>query len=133
LLISGISSDLPDIRYRTHLKTGVSVWTLNSSTNIWFAEENNLEVIVLIDSSYSHYFKRRKMLPNQEIKEERPDGSIVVSTKVGQYESIRGIIKSWTPHIVILEPDEFKNRVLEDMKEWIKRQESAKKRVKQSD
>ena len=39
----------------------------------------NLEVTVLFDSQVSHYFKRRKMFPTQEIKEERPDGSLVVT------------------------------------------------------
>jgi len=52
---------------------------LQGSANIWFTEERNLEVTVLIDAQVSHYFKRRKMFPTQEIREERPDGSLVVS------------------------------------------------------
>ena len=48
---------------------------LQGSTNIWFSEDMNLEVEVLIDAKASNYFKRRKMFPTQHIKEERPDGS----------------------------------------------------------
>ena len=44
------------------------------------------------------------MFPTQEIKEERPDGSLVVTFRMGQYEAIRNILKSWIPNIVILGP-----------------------------
>ncbi|MBU2623596.1 MAG: WYL domain-containing protein [Proteobacteria bacterium] len=96
---------------------------LKGSVNIWFTEDRNLEVTVLVDASCSNYFKRRKMLPDQEIREERPDGSIVVSCRVGQYEAVRSLLKSWIPHILILAPEDFKNSLLKDMKQWIKRQE----------
>jgi predicted DNA-binding transcriptional regulator YafY len=98
---------------------------LRSSANIWFAEEMNLEVTVLIDAQVSHYFKRRKMFPTQEIKEERPDGSLVVSFRVGRYEAIRDILKSWIPNIVILAPDDFKMSLIEDVKGWLKWQDGA--------
>lgn len=98
---------------------------LQKSANIWFTGDTHLEVTVLIDAQVSHYFKRRKMFPTQVIKEERPDGSLVVSFRVGQYEAIRNILKSWIPHIVILEPEEFREDFLQDVKGWVKRQESA--------
>ncbi|MCX5823058.1 MAG: WYL domain-containing protein, partial [Deltaproteobacteria bacterium] len=53
--------------------------TLKESGNIWFSSERNIEVIVAVDESCAHYFRRRKVYPHQEIKEERVDGSIVVS------------------------------------------------------
>jgi len=98
---------------------------LRGSANIWFSGEPNLEVKVLIDAKVSHYFKRRKMFPTQEIKEERPDGSLVVTFRVGHYEAIRDILKSWIPNIVILEPEEFRKALLKDVKHWVKQQESA--------
>ena len=61
----------------------------------------NLEVTVLIDATVGHYFKRRKMFPTQEIKEKRPDGSLVVTFRVGHFETIRNILKSWIPNILI--------------------------------
>ena len=99
---------------------------LKGSANIWFTGERNLEVTVLVDAQVSHYFKRRKMFPTQEIKEERADGSLVVSFKMGRYEAIENILKSWIPHIVILAPDEFREDFLKDVKGWVKRQGSAK-------
>jgi len=95
---------------------------LRGSANIWFSGEKNLEVTVLIDAKVSHYFKRRKMFPTQEIKEERPDGSIVVTFRVGHYEAILNILKSWIPNILILEPEDFRKALLKDVKAWVKRQ-----------
>ena len=96
---------------------------LKGSANIWFSGEMNLEVTVLIDATVSHYFKRRKMFPTQEIKEEKPDGSLVVTFRVGHYEAIRNILKSWIPNIVILSPADLRDSLLKDVKEWVKKQE----------
>jgi len=64
------------------------------------------------------------MFPTQEIKEEKPDGSLVVTFRVGHFEAIRDILKSWIPNILILEPEEFRKDLLKDVKDWVKRQET---------
>ena len=98
---------------------------LRKSANIWFAGDMKLEVKVLIDAQVSHYFRRRMIFPTQELKEERRDGSIVVTFRVGRFEAIRNVLKSWIPNIVILEPDNFRKDFLKDVKGWVKRQENA--------
>ncbi len=99
--------------------------TLQKSANIWFAEKTNLEITVLVDAKVGNYFKRRKMFPTQEIKEERKDGSLVISFKVGHYEAIRDILKAWIPNIIILSPSSVRESLLSDTKEWIKKQEKG--------
>ncbi|ABC76790.1 helix-turn-helix transcriptional regulator [Syntrophus aciditrophicus] len=106
---TAIPSDLDDV--------------LRQSANIWFTEDANIEITVHIDARVSDYFKRRKMYPTQEIKEERPDGSLVVTFRVGNYEAIRDILKSWIPHFVILEPEDFRVSMLNDIKGWVEKQE----------
>ena len=96
---------------------------LQKSANIWFAEEMNLEIIVQIDSEVSHYFKRRRMFPTQQIKEEKPDGSLIVSFRVGHYEAIRDMLKSWIPNMVILSPAKVRDSLLADTNKWIKKQQ----------
>ena len=93
------------------------------SANIWFSGETNLEITILIDATVSQYFKRRKMFPTQEIKEERPDGSLVVTFRVGHYEAIRNILKSWIPNILIMSPADLRDGLLKDVKDWVKMQE----------
>ncbi len=96
---------------------------LHKSANIWFTGDMTLEVKVLIDAQVSHYFRRRMIFPTQELKEERPDGSLVVTFRVGRFEAIRNVLKSWIPNIVILEPEDFRKDFLKDVKGWVKRQE----------
>lgn len=67
---------------------------------------------VPVDAQISHYFKRRKIFPTQEIREERPDGSLIVSYRVGHYEAILNILKSWIPHVMIPAPEDFKKDLL---------------------
>jgi len=64
------------------------------------------------------------MFPTQEIKEERPDGSLVVIFRVGHYDAIRHILKTWIPHIKILEPEEFGKSLVAEVKEWVEQQEN---------
>ena len=98
---------------------------LQRSANIWFGEEENLKVTIVVDANCSGYFKRRKMHPSQEIQEERPDGSMIISFKVGQYEAILNILKSWIPHVLILEPHALRENLLVDVKEWVRSQETV--------
>ena len=99
--------------------------TLQKSANIWFAEKMNLEITVLVDAKVGNYFKRRRMFPTQEIKEEKKDGSLVISFKVGHYEAIRDILKSWIPHITVLEPKTIRQNLLSEVKDWVKKQEKT--------
>lgn len=92
---------------------------LKESGNIWFSSERDIEVVVEVDKSCAHYFRRRKVYPHQKIKEERADGSIVVSFKVGSLDEIMNTLKVWLPHIKIIQPEELKNICLKKMKTWI--------------
>jgi hypothetical protein len=96
---------------------------LQQSVNIWFKDKQHLEVIVLIDTQVSHYFKRQRMFPAQEMLEEQPDVPLVVTFRVGRFEAIRNVIKSRIPNIVILEPEHFRKDFLKDVKSWVERQE----------
>ncbi len=95
---------------------------LQESANIWFAEKATLEVEVLIDAQASNYFKRRKMFPTQQIREERPDGSLVITFRVGHEEAIRNLLKSWIPHVSILGPPDFRKQFVQEVKEWAEKQ-----------
>ena len=95
---------------------------LQESANIWFAEKATLDVEVLIDAQVSNYFKRRKMFPTQQIKEEKPDGSLVITFRVGHEEAIRNLLKSWIPHVSILGPPDFRKQFVQEVKEWAQKQ-----------
>ena len=88
--------------------------------NIWFAGERTIEILILVDQSCADYFKRRKVFPTQEIREEKSDGSLIVSFLVGSYEEIRNILKTWLPNVKILAPEGLKEEFMEGMKGWLR-------------
>ena len=92
---------------------------LRQSANIWFCKERNLEVLIEVNPKAADYFKRRKIFPTQKIKEEKLDGSLIVSLRVGQYEEIRDILKAWLPNVRIMEPEALRKDVADEMKKWI--------------
>jgi hypothetical protein len=98
---------------------------ISQSANIWFCEERNLEVLIEVNPKAANYFKRRKIFPTQEIKETRPDGSLIVSLKVGHFGEVRDILKSWLPNVRILEPEGLWKGFSAEVQKWISWQISS--------
>ena len=78
---------------------------ISQSANIWFSEERNLEVLIEVNPKATYYFKRRKIFPAQEIRETKPDGSLIASLKVGYSGEIRETLKMWLPNFRIVAPE----------------------------
>lgn len=93
---------------------------LKNSANIWFAGERNMEILILVDQSCADYFKRRKIFLTQEIREERSDGSLIVSFLVGNYGEIRNILKAWLPNVKILASEQLRQEFIAEMKGWLR-------------
>jgi hypothetical protein len=62
---------------------------------------------------------QRKIFPTQAIKETKPDGSLIVQFKVGNYGEIRDMIKAWLPDIRILAPEQLGKRLADEMNRWM--------------
>jgi predicted DNA-binding transcriptional regulator YafY len=92
---------------------------LRQSANIWFCEERNLEVLIEVNPKAADYFKRRKIFPTQEIKETKPDGSLIVSLKVGHFGEVRETLKMWLPNVRILEPEGMRKDFLAEVQKWL--------------
>ena len=92
---------------------------LERSVNIWFSGNRGMEVVIEVDAAWAEYFKRRHILPLQEIIENREDGSMLVRFMACSLEEVAVCLKPWLPHIRILKPETAKERFLADFKEWI--------------
>ena len=57
------------------------------------------------------YFKRRQLIPNQQIERELPGGDILVSATVAQADEVLPIVRYWIPHVRIQEPVEFQQQL----------------------
>ncbi|MBF0595835.1 MAG: WYL domain-containing protein [Candidatus Omnitrophica bacterium] len=92
----------------------VSPWvdkSLHESVNIWFGNKRGERALIEISKDVTRYFKERDYFPLQKIVEEKKDGALVVETFPAHPEEIIHIIMHWLPHLVVLEPDTFKDKV----------------------
>ncbi len=97
---------------------------LQNVHSAFFEEGNTFKVVVKVYPEIAHYFKKRDFLDSQEIQEELGDGSLVVSFTVSHDEDIDNIIKSWLPHIEILKPQRFRDKLHNELKEYLKKVET---------
>jgi predicted DNA-binding transcriptional regulator YafY len=97
---------------------------LRRSANIWFTEERNLEVLIEVNPKAADYFKRRKIFPTQEIRETKPDGSLIVSLKVGHFGEVRETLKTWLPNVRVLAPAPIKAAFISELERWCRWQAS---------
>ena len=99
--------------------------TLQQSANIWFSGERTIEVLIEVDTEWGHYFKKRWILPMQEIKEEREDGSLLVRFFACNEPEIVMCLKPWLPHVRVVHPEPVKTLLLNDYQKWMAWQESG--------
>ena len=85
-------------------------WLYNTHS-AWFDDGQSFKVVVKVDKQIAIYFKQKKFLQSQHIEEELEDGSLIVSFEVSHDEDCDNIIKSWLPHIEVLEPIRFRNKI----------------------
>ena len=78
--------------------------------NYWFDDGGDFNVIVRVMPEIAHNFKLKDFLSSQEILEEYDDGSIIVKFDVTSDEDVDNLIKSWLPHIEILEPERLRKK-----------------------
>lgn len=92
----------------------------------FFEDGSCIEVIIRVFPQIAHYFKIKEFLPTQKILEEEKDNSLIISFEVTHYEDIDNIIKSWLPHIEVLQPTEYKDQLINELEAYMLRLTSNK-------
>lgn len=98
---------------------------LSKSVNIWFSGDRTKEVVIEVDAQWAHYFRRRWIMPLQEILEEREDGSLRVRFIACSDEEISMCLKPWLPHVRVLNPQEVRDRLVKEYEQWVRWQEGS--------
>lgn len=76
---------------------------LKNSDGIWLGVKRQ-RVVIKVNKEAARFFRRRKLLPNQQIEKEFTDGAIWVSTTIAHPDEVMPIFRYWIPHVQILEP-----------------------------
>lgn len=96
---------------------------LEHTHTAWFEDGGNFEVVVKVHPEIAEFFRLRKHLSSQEIEEEHDDGTLLVSFDVSSDEDVDNLIKSWLPHIEVVSPERFRDRITEELKAYLARLE----------
>lgn len=87
----------------------------------WFVDGNCFTVTIKVSPKIAYYFKAKNTLQSQKIVEELEDGSLIISFEVSHDEDIDNMIKSWLPDIEILEPQRYKDKIKQELTEYLKK------------
>ncbi len=92
---------------------------LENAHSAFYSDGNSFDVVIKVDKEAALYFKNRDFLESQEILEEYEDGSLRISFEVSHDEDIDNIIKAWLPHVEVLEPLRFKDRLRAELENYL--------------
>ena len=76
---------------------------LEKTDGIFFGS-HQLKIMLRVEESIATYFKRRKLLPNQQIEQELEDGSLIVTAQSANEFHLLAIVRYWIPFVRILSP-----------------------------
>jgi len=97
---------------------------LEKTHSAWFDEGNCFFVKIKVSQNIAIYFKQKDFLQSQKIEKELEDGSLIVSFEVSHDEDIDNIIKSWLPDIEVLEPKRYRDKIIKELKDYLKKIEA---------
>jgi predicted DNA-binding transcriptional regulator YafY len=118
--LSHIQKITPTGKYHTTSEDYIKS-VLERVHSAFFEDGNSFEVVVRVFPEIAIYFKNKEFLQSQVVEEEKEDGSLIVRFEVSHDEDIDNIIKSWLPHIEVLKPQRYREKLLDELKEYIKR------------
>jgi len=106
-----------DIRSETFTPDNYTLELLEKNRDPWVSEET-FEVEVFIPTHIAHYFKRRDLLPGQEILAEDKQG-ITLRCHAAHENQILPLLFYWLPNIQVLEPDWIKERFVGTLENYL--------------
>lgn len=86
--------------------------------DVWFSLHKQ-SVQIRVDASVSYYFRRRSVLPGQQIIRETPDGGLIVQTEMAHQNQLFPILRYWLPNLVIIEPASLQQRFYQQLSEQL--------------
>ena len=105
---------------KTHKKSDETIdQELDDADDASFVPGHQFEVVVKVSSCIADMIKRKYFLPKQRV-ETLPDGSLIVTSTVSTYDAIDPEIKSWIPHIEVLQPEEYRVKFKEEIARYAK-------------
>lgn len=77
------------------------------------------EVLIHVDAEKSIYFKRRDLLPNQSIVEEKENGDLIVKSERVNQQEILSLMRYWIPNVKILAPNGLQEALNDSLRAYL--------------
>ncbi|MBR8655816.1 WYL domain-containing protein [Achromobacter sp. Marseille-Q0513] len=86
--------------------------------DVWFGQ-SRLAVTVAVGRGGAYYFKRRHVLPHQELIEDRIDGSLLLRCRVNHPNQLLPILRYWIPHVRVVEPSWLQQQLRDELNQYL--------------
>ncbi len=90
----------------------------------WHSDTDH-PVTLHIAAPVAPYFKRRPLVPHQQITQENAEGDLLATTLVGHPNQILPIVRYWLPHIRIVSPTQWQTDLERELSAYVSRAANA--------
>jgi predicted DNA-binding transcriptional regulator YafY len=98
---------------------------ITQEEGIWFTE-STFDVVLSIAPEVAPFFRRRQLIANQQIIEERPDGGLLLSARVGHLNQVLPHVRYWIPNIRIVSPEGMQQQLDEELRAYLEAPRSGR-------
>ncbi|STZ08056.1 DeoR-like helix-turn-helix domain [Moraxella caprae] len=91
---------------------------INNDDSIWLGQKE-MAVLINVSSKVISYFQQRQILPKQSIIAKQANGDWLIQSTVWHYDELSPIIRCWIPHLTIIEPKEWQDRLEGELKSYL--------------
>lgn len=93
---------------------------LDESVNAWFREKRDTKVVLKVASEVARFFKQKRYFPQQKIKKQNKDGSLIIELKASNFMEVTPVVYEWIPYIRVIEPTELKEEIKKKVEKYLK-------------
>lgn len=91
---------------------------ISSSDSIYHGNQTK-EIIIKANQTAAPYFKRRQLLPNQEIVRELDDGGLLILCHDVHEMEVVPIVQYWIPHLTIISPNGLQEKMEQSLRNYL--------------
>ena len=81
-----------------------------------------IDVVLEVDKSKAFFFHSKKFLRSQTLLDTKENGNLIITYKVTQLREIDALIKQWLPYVKVIEPQELKDQIINELKAYVENQ-----------
>ncbi len=90
---------------------------IESDDGIWYGE--TICITMEVSPTIAQYFRRRALVPNQQIVEELPSGALIVSSTTSMPDHVCAVARYWIPNLKIISPTHLQQELENGLREYL--------------